>query len=123
MAANIQGLPTLHPLKITEIFDLPGMCFQSAQSLHVQIEAKRLAYEDRARYYADPHFSKIPIEWLNSKEYAKERAKLIKPDSILTPIHPAQAPSHGATTYFTVAAKDGMMISRIQSTFRGMGSG
>jgi len=123
MAANTQGLATLQLLNIAENFDLRGMGFQSAQSLHVQIEAKRLAYEDRARYYADPHFSKIPIEWLNSKEYAKERAKLIKPDSILTPIHPGQAPSHGDTTYFTVADKDGMMISQIQSNFRGMGSG
>jgi gamma-glutamyltranspeptidase / glutathione hydrolase len=123
MAANTQGLATLQLLNIAENFDLRGMGFQSANSLHVQIEAKRLAYEDRARYYADPHFSKIPIDWLNSKEYAKERAKLIKLDSILTPIHPGQAPSHGDTTYFTVADKDGIMISQIQSNFRGLGSG
>jgi gamma-glutamyltranspeptidase/glutathione hydrolase len=123
MAANTQGLATLQLLNIAENFDLRSMGFQSAQSLHVQIEAKRLAYEDRARYYADPHFSKIPIEWLNSKAYAAERAKLIKLDSILTPIHPGQAPSHGDTTYFTVSDKDGMMISQIQSNFRGMGSG
>ena len=123
MAANTQGLATLQLLNIAENFDLRGMGFQSAQSLHVQIEAKRLAYEDRARYYADPHFSKVPVEWLNSKAYAAERAKLIKLDSILTPIHPGQAPSHGDTTYFTVADSSGMMISQIQSNFRGMGSG
>jgi gamma-glutamyltranspeptidase / glutathione hydrolase len=123
MAANTQGLATLQLLNIAENFDLRGMGFQSAQSLHVQIEAKRLAYEDRARYYADPHFAKIPIDWLNSKAYAAERAKLIKLDSILTPVHPGQAPSHGDTTYFTVSDKDGMMISQIQSNFRGMGSG
>ena len=123
MAANTQGLATLQLLNIAENFDLRSMGFQSAQSLHIQIEAKRLAYEDRARFYADPHFAKIPIDWLNSKEYAKERAKLIRPDSILTPIHPGQAPSHGDTTYFTVADKDGIMISQIQSNFRGMGSG
>jgi gamma-glutamyltranspeptidase / glutathione hydrolase len=123
MAANTQGLATLQLLNIAENFDLRGMGFQSANSLHVQIEAKRLAYEDRARFYADPHFSKVPVDWLNSKEYAKERAKLIKLDSILTPVHPGQAPSHGDTTYFTVADKDGMMISQIQSNFRGMGSG
>ena len=91
--------------------------------MHVQVEAKRLAYEDRARYYADPHFAKIPIEWLNSKEYAAERAKLIRLDRILTPVYPGQAPSHGDTTYFTTADKDGMMVSMIQSNFRGMGSG
>ncbi len=123
MAANTQGLATLQLLNIAENFDLRSMGFQSAQSLHVQIEAKRLAYEDRARYYADPHFSKVPVEWLNSKAYAAERAKLIKLDSILTPIHPGQAPSHGDTTYFTVADSSGMMISQIQSNFRGMGSG
>jgi gamma-glutamyltranspeptidase / glutathione hydrolase len=99
------------------------MGFQSAASFHVQAEAKRLAYEDRARYYADPNFSKIPIAWLNSKAYAGERAKLIRPDSILTPIYPGQAPSHGDTTYFSVADVDGMMVSMIQSNFRGMGSG
>jgi gamma-glutamyltranspeptidase/glutathione hydrolase len=123
MAANTQGLATLQMLNILENFDLREMGFQSTASIHTQIEAKRLAYEDRARYYADPHFSKIPIDWLKSKEYAKERAKLIKPDSILTPIYPGQAPSHGDTTYFTVADSDGMMISQIQSNFRGMGSG
>jgi gamma-glutamyltranspeptidase/glutathione hydrolase len=99
------------------------MGFQSTQSLHVQIEAKRLAYEDRARYYADPHFSKIPVAWLNSKEYAKERMKLIRLDRILDPVYPGQAPSRGDTTYFTTADNDGMMVSMIQSNFRGMGSG
>src|ERR1017187_7781175 len=123
MGANTQGLATLQMLNIIEQFDVREMGFQSTQSLHVQIEAKRLAYEDRARYYADPHFATIPIAWLNSKEYAKERAKLIRPDRILEPAYPGQAPSHGDTTYFTMADSDGMMISMIQSNFRGMGSG
>ena len=123
MAANTQGLATLQLLNIAENFDLRGMGFQSAASIHTQVEAKRLAYEDRARYYADPHFAKIPIEWLISKSYAAERAKLIKPDAILDPVHPGQAPSHGDTTYFTVADSTGMMVSQIQSNFRGMGSG
>ena len=123
MGANTQGLATLQMLNIIEQFDVREMGFQSAASIHVQTEAKRLAYEDRARYYADPHFAKIPVEWLNSKEYAKERAKLIKPDQILVPIYPGQAPSHGDTTYFTVADRDGLMVSQIQSNFRGMGSG
>jgi len=123
MAANTQGLATLQILNILENFDLREMGFQSSASIHAQVEAKRLAYEDRARYYADPHFAKIPIEWLNSKSYAAERAKLIRQDRILTPIYPGQAPSHGDTTYFTVSDADGMMISMIQSNFRGMGSG
>ncbi|HEY1987740.1 MAG TPA: gamma-glutamyltransferase family protein [Terracidiphilus sp.] len=123
MAANTQGLATLQMLNILENFDMREMGFQSAASIHTQVEAKRLAYEDRARYYADPHFSKVPTEWLNSKEYARERAKQIRPDRILTPAFPGQAPSHGDTTYFTTADSDGMMVSMIQSNFRGMGSG
>jgi gamma-glutamyltranspeptidase/glutathione hydrolase len=123
MPANTQGLATLQMLNIIERFDMRGYGFQSPQSLQIQIEAKRLAYEDRARYYADPHFAKIPIEWLNSKEYAKERAKLIRLNAINDHVSPGQAPSHGDTTYFTTADKDGMMVSMIQSNFRGMGSG
>ena len=123
MGANTQGLATLQMLNIIEQFDLRGFGFQSPESIHVQIEAKRLAYEDRAQFYADPHFSKIPIDWLNSKDYAKDRAKLIQFGRILDPIYPGQAPSHGDTTYFSTADKDGMMVSMIQSNFRGMGSG
>jgi gamma-glutamyltranspeptidase / glutathione hydrolase len=123
MPANTQGLATLQMLNILEQFDMRGYGFQSPQSIHVQTEAKRLAYEDRARYYADPHFAQIPIEWLNSKEYAQERAKLIRVDRINDKVYPGQAPSHGDTTYFTTADKDGMMVSIIQSNFRGMGSG
>jgi gamma-glutamyltranspeptidase/glutathione hydrolase len=123
LAANTQGIATLQMLNIMENFDLRGMGFQSAASLHTQIEAKRLAYEDRARYYADPNFTPVPTAWLNSKAYAAERAKLIRPDRILTPVYPGQAPSRGDTTYFSVADRDGMMLSMIQSNFRGMGSG
>jgi len=123
MPANTQGLATLQMLNILEQFDLRGYGFQSTQSVHVQVEAKRLAFEDRARYYADPHFAKIPIEWLNSKEYAKQRAALIRLDRVNPHVDPGQAPGHGDTTYFTTADKDGMMVSMIQSNFRGMGSG
>ena len=120
---NSQGLVTLQMLNIMEQFDIRGMGFQSAQTLHHEIEAKRLAFEDRAKFYADPDFYKQPTDWLLSKDYAKQRAALIRPDRILTPAFPGQAPSHGDTTYFTVADKDGLMISQIQSNFRGMGSG
>ena len=123
LAPNSQGLSTLQLLNILENFDVKAMGFQSAASIHHAVEAKRLAYEDRGRYFADPQFSKVPVEWLNSKAYAAERAKLIRPDSILTPAYPGQAPSHGDTTYFCTADSDGMMVSIIQSNFRGMGSG
>ena len=123
MPANTQGLATLQMLNILENFDLRDFGFQSTQSVHAQAEAKRLAFEDRARYYADPHFAKIPIEWLNSKEYAKQRAQLIRMDQVLAHVYPGQAPGHGDTTYFTTADSSGMMVSMIQSNFRGMGSG
>jgi gamma-glutamyltranspeptidase/glutathione hydrolase len=123
LGANTQGIATLQMLNILENFDMREAGFQSPLSLHLQVEAKRLAYEDRARYYADPHFSKVPVEWLISKDYAAQRAKLISPDRILTPVYPGQAPSHGDTTYFACADGDGMMVSMIQSNFRGMGSG
>ena len=123
LGANTQGLATLQMLNMLEQLDMRGAGFQSAQSIHWQVEAKRLAYEDRARFYADPAFARVPVEWLNSKAYAVARAKLIRPDAILTPVHPGQAPSHGDTTYFTTADADGMMVSMIQSNFRGMGSG
>jgi gamma-glutamyltranspeptidase/glutathione hydrolase len=114
MGENTQGLATLEMLNIIEQFDMRGYGFQSPEALQVMIEAKRLAYEDRARYYADPRFSKVPVEWLNSKEYAKERAKQIKLDSILTwrhyvlhdcrqgrddgVDHPVKLPRHGFGT-------------------------
>ncbi|HEY0147500.1 MAG TPA: gamma-glutamyltransferase [Allosphingosinicella sp.] len=123
IAANTQGIATLQMLNMLERFDMKEAGFQTALSIHLQAEAKRLAYEDRARYYADPQFSKIPAEWLVSKDYAAERAKLIRSDRINPNVQPGQAPSRGDTTYFSVADKDGMMVSLIQSNFRGMGSG
>ena len=120
---NSQGLTTLQILNILENFDLGGLGFQSAAGLHLQIEAKRLAFEDRARRFADPNFAEIPIDWLISKPYAAERAALIRPDAILEPVFPGEAPGHGDTTYLCAADADGMMVSLIQSNFRGMGSG
>ena len=123
MAANTQGLATLQILNILEQFDLRAAGFQSSASLHLQIEAKRLAYEDRARYYGDPHATEVPVAWLASKAYARERARLVRPDAILVPARPGEAPSRGDTTYLCAADASGMMVSLIQSNFRGMGSG
>jgi len=123
IGANTQGIATLQMLNMLETFDMKGAGFQTPLSIHLQAEAKRLAYEDRARYYGDPEFSRIPTEWLVSKEYAAERAKLIRPDRINAAVRPGEAPSRGDTTYFSVADRWGMMVSLIQSNFRGMGSG
>ncbi|MGH9643199.1 MAG: gamma-glutamyltransferase family protein, partial [Terriglobales bacterium] len=123
MGANTQGLATLQMLNILENFDLRGMGFQSADSIHTQAEAKRLAYEDRALYYADPNFSDIPTDLLNSKAYAAERANLIRPDRVRPSASLDRAPTLGDTTYLTVADSDGLMVSMIQSNYRGLGSG
>lgn len=123
MGANTQGLATLQMLNILENFDLRGMGFQSADSIHVQAEAKRLAYEDRARHYADPHFTRVPVDELNSKGYAAERAKRVRLDRVLATRYPGAAPDRGDTTYLTVADSSGLMVSMIQSNYRGLGSG
>jgi gamma-glutamyltranspeptidase/glutathione hydrolase len=122
MGANTQGLATLEMLNILERFDLRGMGFQSAASIHVQAEAKRLAFEDRARYYADPHFAEVPVGWLNSKAYAEERARLIRLDRVLERVQPG-TPIAGDTTYFTIADSAGLLVSMIQSNYTGLGSG
>ncbi len=123
LGANTQGIATLQMLNMIEQFDMRGFGFQSPRSIHVAVEAKRLAYEDRARFYADPHFAEVPVEWLISKDYARRRAALIRPDRINPDVAPGRAPSHGDTTYFSTADADGLMVSMIQSNFRGMGSG
>jgi gamma-glutamyltranspeptidase/glutathione hydrolase len=123
IAENTQGLATLQLLNMLERFDIRQAGFQTPLSIHLGAEAKRLAYEDRARWYGDPNFSRVPVDWLISKTYAAERAKLIRPDRINPEIRFGEAPSRGDTTYFTVADRDGMMVSLIQSNFRGMGSG
>lgn len=123
IAENTQGIATLQMLNMLERFDMKGAGFQSALSIHLQAEAKRLAFEDRARFYGDPDFSRIPTEWLLSKEYAAQRASLIRPDRISERVMAGDAPSHGDTTYFTVADDSGLMISMIQSNFTLLGSG
>jgi gamma-glutamyltranspeptidase/glutathione hydrolase len=77
IAENTQGLATLQLLNMLERFDMRDAGFQTPLSIHLGAEAKRLAYEDRARWYGDPNFSRVPVEWLISKDYAAERAKLI----------------------------------------------
>jgi len=123
LGANTQGIATLQMLNMIERFDMRGYGFQSPLSIHIAAEAKRLAYEDRARFYADPHFARVPVEWLISKDYARGRAALIRPDRVNPSVGPGNAPSHGDTTYFTCADSGGLMVSMIQSNFRGMGSG
>lgn len=121
---NGQGIAALQMLNILEGYDLASMGHNSADYLHVMTEAKKLAFEDRARFYADPDFYNVPLDGLLSKDYATERRKLISMDSVLTEVDHGDAQLlEGDTIYMTVADKDGMMVSLIQSNYRGMGSG
>lgn len=121
---NGQGIAVLQMLNLIESFDLRSMGHNSTAYLHRLIEAKKLAYEDRARFYADPDFYKVPIEGLISKDYASRRRALIDPKRALRRIEAGDPKlQHGDTVYLTVADKDHNMISLIQSNYRGFGSG
>ncbi len=118
---NGQGIAALQILNILEQYDIEGMGFGSAEYIHTFVEAKKLAFEDRAKYYADPAFNDIPVDWLISKEYAQERRQLIKPKKAAKRYDAGI--NHGDTIYLTVADAKGNMVSLIQSNYRGMGSG
>ncbi len=121
---NGQGIVALQMLNILEGFDLRSMGFGSVQYLHILIESKKVAYEDRAKYYADPDFYNAPIEMLLSKEYAAKRRALISEEKAATTYPPGDAKLEtGDTIYLTVADKDGNMISLIQSNYGDLGSG
>jgi gamma-glutamyltranspeptidase / glutathione hydrolase len=121
---NGQGIAALQMLNILEGYDIKAMGFGSAEHIHTFVEAKKLAFEDRAKFYADPEFVKIPVRSLISKEYASERRKLINANRAARRVDAGNpALKDGDTIYMTVADKDGMMVSLIQSNYRGMGSG
>ncbi len=128
---NGQGIAALQILNVLEGFDVRGMGFGSADYVHLFAEAKKLAFEDRARFYADMDFADVPVEQLISKTYADQRRQLIQNDRAAqsypttdfgkTGLNPAL--NHGDTIYLTTADADGNMVSLIQSNYRGMGSG
>jgi len=121
---NTQGVAALQILKMVEGFDLKKMGRGSADALHVMVEAKRLAFEDLAKFYADPASYHAPVEELISDAYAAKRRALIKMDRANPNVAPGDIKfRQGDTTYLTAADKDGMMVSLIQSNYRGMGSG
>ncbi len=121
---NGQGIAALQMLNVLEGYDITAMGFGSADYLHVLTEAKKLAFEDRAKFYADPAFNDIPVDWLISKEYAAQRRELIDMNRAAR-YYPAGDAILGAgeTIYLTTADQDGNMVSLIQSNFRGLGSG
>ena len=119
---NGQGIAALQILNILEQYDLRSMGHNSAELIHIFTEAKKLAYEDRAKYYADPNFNSVPVNELISKTYAKQRNKLINPTQAAKS-YLAGKLEDGDTIYLTVADNEGNMVSLIQSNYRGMGSG
>jgi len=121
---NTQGIAALQLLNILEGFDLMAMGCGSAEYIHTFVEAKKLVYADRAKYYADMAFSPAPVEALISKQYADERRQLIDPKRSALICGAGDAVlENGDTIYMTVADQNGNMISLIQSNFGGMGSG
>ncbi len=118
---NGQGLAALQMLNIIEGFDFDTIPFGSAKHLHLVNEAKKMVYEDRAKYYADSDFVEMPVEQLLSKQYSDGRRELINLERAGE--FKAGMVDHSGTVYLTVADKDGNMVSLIQSNYRGMGSG
>lgn len=119
---NGQGIAALQILNILEGYDLSAMGFGSTDYIHHLVEAKKLAFEDRAKYYADPAFNDLPVEELISKEYADERRALINSDRASRNLDAGEV-EHGNTIYLTVADEKGNMVSLIQSNYQGLGSG
>lgn len=122
---NGQGIAALQILNLLEPYDLKTYGFGSPEHVHLFVEAKKIAFADRAASYADPAFYKTPVARLISKAYAKERGALLSMDRAMKAAEPGIIPelNEGDTIYMTVADADGMMVSLIQSNYRGMGSG
>ena len=123
IGGNNQGTAVLQMLNILEEFDLESSGFGTAETLHLLVEAKKLAFEDRAKQYADPDFHDVPYDVLLSKEYAAERRDLIGDRASRDLSSGVEVMEDGDTIYLTTADKDGNMVSLIQSNFRGMGTG
>jgi gamma-glutamyltranspeptidase / glutathione hydrolase len=119
-----QGIAALQMLNLLEPYDLKKMGPTSPEYWHLFTEAKKLAFADRAKYYTDPAFAKVPVGTLVSKDYAKERRKLIHTDKAMGDVAAGDAKiSMSETAYLCVVDKDRNCVSMIQSNFNGFGSG
>ena len=119
---NGQGIAALQMLNLLEHFDISTLKPNSAEHLHLFIEAKKLAFEDRAVYYADTDFADVPVKRLISKEYAAERVKLIDPARAAQQVPAGRLSGQSDTIYLTAADKNGNMVSLIQSIYQSWGS-
>jgi len=119
-----QGIAVLQMLNTLEGYDLKKLGPDSADYWHLFVEAKKLAYADRAKYYTDPEFAKVPVETLIDKSYAEARRKLIDPAKAMTTVDAGDAKVGKADTiYLCVVDKDRNCVSLIQSNYQGFGSG
>ncbi len=119
---NGQGIAVLQIMNMLETFDIASLPPNSPEQLHLFLEAKKLAYEDRGVYYADPAMADVPVSWLISKEYARQRANLIDPRHAAQDIAAGTLEKGGDTVYLATADRDGNMVSLIQSIYHGWGS-
>lgn len=119
---NGQGIAALQILNLLEAYDIKSMGFGSAEYIHHFTEAKKIAFADRAKYYADMDFNKIPVDFLISKKYSELRRTEINSNKAALKVSAGEI-ENGDTIYLTTADKDGNMVSLIQSNYRGMGSG
>ncbi|MDP3070185.1 MAG: gamma-glutamyltransferase [Opitutaceae bacterium] len=120
---NSQGIAALQMLNILEGHDLAKLGFNSPETLHLMIEAKKLAFEDRAKFYADPAFAKIPLAGLLAKDYAAARRRLIDPARAALAYDAGNpALERGDTIYLCTADAAGNMVSLIQSNYWNLGS-
>ena len=121
---NSQGIAALQILNLLEGYDLKQAGYGSTNHVHWMVEATKLAFADRAKYYADPAFVKVPVKQLLAKSYADERRKLIQQDTAMKRVGDGDTPLKTSDTiYLTTADAEGNMVSLIQSNYRGMGSG
>ncbi len=123
MPPNGQGIAVLQMLQMLENVDVAAMGHNKSRYLHTLIEVKKIVYEDRARFYADPKFAKVPVSGLLSPAYAKKRLDLLDPDKARAIIPSGDPPEDGDTVYLTVVDKAGNAVSLIQSNYYGFGSG
>ena len=119
---NGQGIAALQILNLLESFDIKSMGFGSAEYIHHFVEAKKIAFADRAKYYADMDFNNIPVNYLISKEYANQRRQEINKSKAAKTVAAGEI-ENGDTIYLTTSDNEGNMVSLIQSNYRGMGSG
>lgn len=119
---NSQGITALEMLNILEGYNLKSLGYQSAEYLHLLIEAKKLAFADRDRYVSDPDFVDVPVEQLLSKSYAEQQRKRIDPRKAAMHVE-AGLEREGDTMYLCATDQEGNMVSLIQSLYYGFGSG